>query len=156
MNAAQIDLTADRQVDYVEKFSFIDKDYSGSAFKMMVRPTKDTFATPIVNLASGAGIDLTYAGTATVSAHISAGRLTVEIYTVTNPSTGNLFLAADTLLLSQVLVDIPVADLAATPFPAERGDDLLAWYDVIRFPAVGYEEIVMRGRFSIRAGVTIQ
>lgn len=149
---AEIDIVADRRVPFTESYSFLDEDWTGSTLRIQVRETKDTTTTPQIDGTSPSGVGIGYAGTATVSAHITAGRLTSEIYGLINPSTGLLYQPTTSLLLSQ-LVTFLVTD--TFPTPEEVGDDWKGYYDIIRVPPSGPDLLVMRGKFTVRAGVTI-
>lgn len=150
---AEIDITADRRVPYFEHYTFLDRDFTGSTFTAELRQVKDTTGSPLVDFSPGVILD--YAGSLTVAGHIAAAHLTTEIYDLVNPATGVNYVAGDTLLLSWLRVSLDVPSIAFVPFPEERGDDAVAYYDIIRTPPVGGDEIVMRGKFIVRAGVTI-
>jgi hypothetical protein len=156
---AEINIVADRRVIKSEHFSFLDQNWTGSTFKGQLRLVRDTTGTPLLTFTSGSGIVLDYAGTATVSAHVSAGRLTGvgegNIYTLINPTTGNLYQSSDNLTLSWLLLGFGPGDLGTVPFPEERGDDAVVYYDVIRTLPDASTELIMRGTFTVRAGVTI-
>jgi hypothetical protein len=157
-DAVQTDLVADRRVDFIRTWAF-DEDFTGSTFKMQIRATPDLTGTPLLEATSGSGsFSLPYIGTATVAAHIAAGRLSSDVYTQINPTTGINYVAGDNLLISQLGVGLAATGfLASFPFPEERGDDFQGWYDIIRTPASGplNPELLMRGKFTVRAGVTI-
>lgn len=154
---AQIDIIADRRVAYFNDWSFLDVNWAGSSFEMEVRLVRDTVDTPLLEATSGGGsLSLLYTGTATVTAHIAAGRLTPEVYSLINPATGVNYASGDSVTLSQLHMQLAsIGFLAAFPFASERGDDLQAYYDIIRTPATGDAELIMRGKFTLRAGVTI-
>jgi len=157
---AQDDIFADRRVKYVDVFSFFDVDYTGSTFLMQVRQVKDTTGPPLLSADSTSGnLILLYAGTATVSAHVTSGRLLGSgddnVYEMINPATGVKYVGSDSLLLSQVEIALSAAALTAMPYPPEHGGDLVCWYDLIRTPSGSDPEIIMRGKFTVRAGVTI-
>lgn len=145
---AQIDIVAYRRVPLTPHFAFLELDWTGSDFKMQVRATKDTTGTPLIDDAWGAGgnVSLLYAGTATVSAHIAAGRL---------PGAPDGYALTDSLLLSQIGLGIAEVAIAGLPTAAETGDDYTAFYDIIRHPVSGDDELIMAGKFIVRAGVTI-
>jgi hypothetical protein len=153
---AEIDIIVDRNVRYDDNFTFLGVAWTGSTFKIQVRLIKDTTGTPLLNWTSPDGVTLTYAGTATVASHVSAGRLSGtgddSIYSMINPATGVPYVGSDNLTLSAIFLDL-LAN--AFPFPEERGDDLTTFYDIVRIPASGNNELVMRGKFIVRAGVTI-
>lgn len=142
---AQIDIVADRRVPYREFFSFLEVDWTSSTFKIQVRRVKDTTGTALIDLTTPNGVVLVYAGTATVSAHIAAGRL--------DEAPAGMALT-DNLLLSQIIIFLDVSTL---PIAEVAGDDLACFYDIIRTPPGGSPilEMPMRGNFTVRAGVTI-
>lgn len=151
---AQIDIVTDRRVALTQHFAFLGQDYTGSTLKMQVRAIRDATGTPLID-DPGGNVSLLYGGTATIAAHITAGRLTAEIYNQVNPATGTKYQATDSTPLSQIGLGIIQATIAALPFPEQRGDDLVSYYDVLRTPSAGDAEIIMRGQFIVRAGVTI-
>lgn len=156
-DAADLKIIADRNVDHFEDWPFLDEDWTGSSFEMQIRVARDTTGTPLLDATTtGGSFSLPFAGTATVAAHIAAGRLNSGIYADINPFTGSRYVAGDNVLLSQLHMQLASAGFLATfPFPPERGDDFGGWYDIIRTPASGSAEIVLRGPFIVRAGVTI-
>lgn len=144
---AEIDIIADRRVDYDEEFTFLEVDYTGSNFKMQVRAVKDTTGTPPLDISTGTGnFSIFYAGTDTVANHIAAGRLS---------EAPDGYDAADSLTLSVVHIGIAGFVIDDIPTGIETGDDWHGFYDIIRTPVSGSAEIIMRGAFTVRAGVTI-
>lgn len=157
---AQINIIADRRVAYIEQFAFLGDDWTGSTFKMQVRLVRDSTGTPLEDWSTSSGtLLLDYAATDTVANHVAAGRLAGagddSIYRLENPGTGVPYVAGDSLALSLLHIGIAASAIAAMPFPAELGDDAVFYYDVIRTPSVGDADLVMRGTFTVRAGVTI-
>jgi hypothetical protein len=150
---AEIDITADRQVPFFEHYAFLERDFTGSSFAGQLRGVKDTTGSPLIDFSPGIVLD--YSGSLSVAGHIAAGRLTAEIYDLVNPATGVNYVAGDSLLLSWLRVSLDVPSIAFVPFPPELGDDAVAYYDIIRTPPASGDEIVMRGKFIVRAGVTI-
>lgn len=147
---ARIDIAADRWVACIRTISFVALDFTGATFVAQVRMTPDLAGTPLISLATvgGTGIEgihLLYAGLATVSAHIGAGRLEVA------PSGYEL---TDNIFLSQLWFRINETSMEALPLPAEVGDDLeLAW-DMHITPLGGIKDKYAGGQFVVRAGVT--
>jgi hypothetical protein len=159
-DAVQIDLTADRWQWFDDSYSFIGQNLTGYDLFMQVRQVKDTEGTPLIDLTNVAvggspGLQLSYAGTATIAAHIAAARLTPDIKTIINPSTGVPFVDADSVTLSRVRILIHADSISALPFREERGSDNLFYYDLLGLPSGGVPQIMMRGAFKVRAGVTI-
>jgi hypothetical protein len=160
---AYLDMTVDRWVDWLDLISFIDNDYTGASFKLQIRPIRDTTGTPLLELISGSALTLAYAGTATVSAHVAAGRLTGtgpdNIYTLTNPATGNLYQPTDNVLLSSLSIGVDQIYVASLPFAesfgGKRGDDTILYYDLVVTVGGVTTSVILRGEFIVRAGVTI-
>lgn len=157
-----IDLVApSRQVPFSETFSFLGEDYTGSTLKLQVRATPGTTGTALITRATGSGLSIPYAGTAIVSAHVTAGRLLADgddnIYDMINPATGVLYQPGDSLALSEIRITFTTTNLTAVPMrPAEeRGDPAFAYYDLIRTPASGDPVLQMKGKLVIDPGVTI-
>lgn len=150
---AVYDLNADRRVPFVRTFTIVGVDLTNyQMMRMHVRAVRDTTGTPLIalvpaNTMSGVeGLELAYAGTATVADHIVAGRL--------DEPPGS-YEETDTVALSQVRVLIGHTTLGNLPLGRERGDDAVFYYDLILHPANGLADIYLRGRFTVRAGVTI-
>lgn len=156
---AEIDIIADRRVPYEDTFAFLGSDYTGSTFKMQVRQVKDTIGTAQLTGVSPTEIVIFYGGTDTVANHVAAGRVPGSgddnIYETINPATDVNYVAGDSLALTILDIGFDTPGLSALPFPDEGGDDWEGWYDLIRTPVSGNREIVMRGTFTLRAGVTI-
>jgi hypothetical protein len=155
---ANIDIVVPtRRAPFEDYYSFFDENFTGSSFLFQVREIKDTTGAPIFD--GSLGVVLQYAGTATVAAHVTAGRLfgsgTDNVYEMVNPATGVRYVAGDNVLLSQVKIGLDVATLDDVPFPAERGDDWVGWHDMIRTPASGPDLLLMRGSFIVQAAVSI-
>lgn len=142
-----------RQITFFERYAFLQKDWTASTFKAQLRSEPDTTTAPLIDFS--AGVILDYAGTATVAAHLAAGRLTTEIYQLENPVTKAPYVDADNLLLSWLRVSLDVPSLAFVPVPEERGTMAKAWYDILRLPPSAGAEVVMKGMFYIEPGVTI-
>jgi hypothetical protein len=105
------------------------------------------------------GVYLLYAGTATIGAHIAAGRLR-DVPQGLNPATLAPYALGDSILLSQISITVAGASAAALPFAeelnqGERGNDVTLYYDLIVTPASGPIYAFMAGKFTDVAGVTI-
>lgn len=153
MSAANIDIVADRRVPYFEQYAFIGVNWAGSTWSGQLRSVKDSTGAPLIDFTPGVILD--YAGTDTVANHIAAGRLTADIFGLINPATGANYVNADSVLLSWLRVSLDVPSIADVPIPNPPGGDVTVWYDIIRHPLSAGDEIVMRGKFTVRAGVTI-
>jgi hypothetical protein len=148
-----------RQVPWSDTFAFLGEDYTGSTLKLQVRQVPGTTTTALITRTSGSGLSIPYAGTATVAAHVAAGRLAGSgddnIYEIVNPATGVPYVAGDNLTLSQITIAFTVANLTAIPIDTETGDTETVYYDMIRTPASGDPVIAMRGPVIVDPGVTI-
>lgn len=157
-DVAYADLRAGRWVWFVQTLTFFSRDFTGATLKMQIRAMKDTTGTPLISLTNAVvdtqGIELAYAGTATIAAHISAGRLS-EVPDATNPATGVPYVSTDSVTISILRVVIDSANVAAMPFPEELGEDAEFYYDLVVDLPVGVPEVVMAGKFIVVAGVTI-
>lgn len=151
---AYIDIVADRRVPSTGVFTFLDIDLTASALKVEVRLAKDTTVTPLIEGSIPDTLGIGFCGTDTIANHITAGRLSAEIYAQINPATGVAYVPADSVLLSQM---VTFFDSSGFPIAEETGDDLTCYYDIIRTPPGGspIDELLMRGKFIVRAGVTI-
>lgn len=152
------DIGADRWVACIRTFAFVGLDFTGATFSAQVRLTPDATGSPLVSLAtvggiSTEGVSLLYGGTATITAHIAAGRLHA-IPSGTNPLTGLPYAAGDTVALSQVGFRINETTMEGLPFPGERGDDAVLAWDMHITPSGGIKDKYMGGIFTVRAGVT--
>lgn len=145
-------LQADRQTPFVCTLSYIGIDLTGAAFKAQVRDRKDggnVYADlTTVGTVNTEGFRLAYAGSATVSAHVAAGRGTLAQFAEAG------FVGADTVTLSQVAMRINELTMEAMPFDGVIGDDLGMWWDQHITPSGGTKEKYLFGEFVVRAGVT--
>lgn len=150
MTPGNYPLAGDRWTALVELIPFIGWDFTGAVFAAQVRLTPDATGAALVDLAtvgsaSAEGLRLVYAGTATIAAHIAAGRL---------QSIPPGYQSSDSVLLSLVGIRINETTMEGLPFPAERGDDpVLAW-DIHITPSAGIKQKYLGGSFTVRAGVT--
>src|SRR5438270_4450750 len=132
-----------RHVPWSGVFAFLGVDFTGSTFLMHARAVKDSTGTPVIDASTG--LTIVYTGTATVAAHIAAGRLTADIYGLDNPATGAKYVDADPVLLSQLQIKLSTVMLEAVPEPTPLGGDVPLWYDVVRTPSIGDKELILRG-----------
>jgi hypothetical protein len=154
----RIDLTADRGLAYIETITRVGVDYTGASFRMQVRQNPDVGGTPLVNLATvttnAEGLKLMYAGSATVGAHITAGRLTADMYNYVNSATNAKYVSGDTVTVSQVRILIDNSTMNTLPYPEERGDDLTLAYDLLVTLSGASESKDYYGIFKVRGTVT--
>lgn len=157
MVAAPLDLIADRSLTYQETIVFLGDDFTGAAYAMKIRPQPDATGTALVSLATvtdtSQGIKLIYAGSATIAAHVAAGRLQ-GVPVAVNPSTGIAYTSADTVALSQLQITITNTTMAGMPPAAETGDDLELAYDLVVTPSGGFGQKRLAGSFIIHATAT--
>lgn len=157
-DVATVDFTVDRQVWCIRTLVFFGLDFTGGDFVMQVRTEKDTTGSPLVSLTTVTsfvqGVRLLYAGTATITAHIAAGRLE-EVPDAINPTTGVSYVAGDSVLISQIAIYINYTTLQGLPYDAERGGDPVFYYDLHAFTGSMIRDVLMRGKFIVRAGVTV-
>lgn len=148
MTPGHLVLAGDRQTPFLRTLTFLRIDFTGAVFKMQVRDRKDGGAVradlaTVVTTAEG--VKLVYGGTATIAAHIAAGRLTAV------PAG---FASGDNVALSTVTIRINEATMEAMPFGTEVGDDLELYHDFHVTPSGGTKEVYLEGPYIVRAGVT--
>lgn len=154
------DLPADRDVWFIRKFAWIGRDFTGATFKMQVRANRNTTGAPLLNMTNAniatdpLGITLLYAGTATITAHIAAGRLS-GVPNAVNPATGVAYVGGDSVLLSQVEMFVEDTLMQGLPLAETATDDKVLQYDFLVQPSGGIADVEMTGKFIVRAGVTI-
>ena len=150
MDWGMLDIDSDRWTAFEETWEFQGEDFTGAVFSAQVRQTNDATGLPLIDLAtvlsaSAQGLRIICAGSATVSAHIAAGRLSE----VPEGLTG-----ASLLALSQVGVRINEATMEALPIAGERGADLILAWDLHVTPSGGLKRKYLGGRFTVLAGAT--
>lgn len=138
---AKFDILADRWVACVRTLSFVDFDFTSATFASHVRLHPDASGSALAT----ATVTLVYAGSATVSAHIAAGRL---------PGVPQGMELTDTVTVSQVRITIAEATMEAMPYPAELGDDTTLAWDLHITPSGGTKDVYAAGKFIVRGGVT--
>lgn len=155
-------ITGDRGCGLNETLTFIGDNFVGADVKMQVRTVADVAGTPLVDLSLGTGLAWTYTNVATVSAHITAGRLKTGIYQLINDATGVKFVSSDSIAVSILQIGIAANTMSgpptgAIPYPAERGDDVVLAYDIkIDVDNVGPQDPqkLAYGEFRVRGTVT--
>lgn len=160
---ARVDINADRWVACIRYLSFIGIDFTGATFAAQVRQVPDAGGSPLVDLAtttnsSAEGVKLFYAGSATIAAHIAAGRLE-EIPDAINPATGVDYASGDTVTLSWVRIRINETTMEGLPYPdqvgqGERGDNVKLAWDMHATPSGGTKDKYVGGDLVVRAGAT--
>lgn len=143
MEAATVPLVGDRWTPFVHTLELQGDVLTGAAIEMHVRLAFDAPGSPLIDIEVGNGITIAYAGSATVAAHLAAGRIS---------EVPEGLLEADSLDLSLVDLLIPEVSMEAMPFPAERGDNAVFHYDIHVTPSGGTKQVWFRGTFTVRAG----
>lgn len=151
MRPATIDLRADRWTPFVHRIEVQAIDLTGATFAAAIRMFPDAPGSALVLLAGGVaagaeGVRLFYGGTATIAAHITAGRMSVI---------PDGMASGDSLAVS--LIDLRVNEatmenVAIIPFPGERGDDTLLHWDTHITPSGGVKQVWFRGEFRVVGG----
>ncbi len=112
--ADRVDIVGDRGLALSQRLVRLGEDWSTASFHASVRTSASAAGLPILDLVGGEGVTLVYAGTALVSAHIAAGRLTSDILSRHNPATGRDYDNADSLTLSIITLDVSADDMGST------------------------------------------
>lgn len=146
-------IAADRWVACIRTLTFIGYDFTGGTFLMQVRAVPDVAGTPPINLSTvtlstAEGVRLIYGGTATVTAHIAAGRMTQAEADALGYS------GATSVTLTQLGIRINETTMEGMPFPDERGDDWVGVWDMHITPSGGIKDKYIGGDFTVRAGAT--
>jgi hypothetical protein len=145
----RLPLGGDRWTPLTRTIRFLRLDFTGAVFKMQVRDRKDggmlRADLGTVVSSSAEGVRLIYGGTATVSAHIAAGRL---------DEAPDGMAGDDNLALSLVGIRINESTMEAMTPAAEIGDDATAWWDLHITPSGSLKDLYLHGPFTIRAGAT--
>lgn len=158
-NPAKYDLVGDRGVALNDTLTWVGQDFTGCGMRAQVRMVPDAPGSPLVSLALASGLTLSYGGTATVTAHIAAGRLPADITDQVNPATGAKFAGGDSVALSVIALHVDYLAMSsppggAIPLPAETGDSVvLAWDLLISGGGVGFEDKFFTGAFTVRGTV---
>jgi hypothetical protein len=145
----KLPLYGDRWTPLVRTFELRGIDLTGATFALQVRDRKDGGALradlATVMSSSAEGVLLIYGGTATVSAHITAGRIA---------AVPEGMVEGDSLTLTLLGVRINESTMEAMTPATEVGDDAPAWWDLHVTPSGGLKDVFLQGPFIIRAGVT--
>lgn len=154
----RLDLAGDRWVPFIATLPFGNIDLTGATFAMHVRAVADVTGSPLVNLttvttASAEGVRLIDATTATLAAHLAAGRIDA-IPSGINPATGVAYASTDSVAVSRVGIRINETTMEGLPFPDERGDSSEMVWDLHVTPSGGVKEKYAGGIFTVRAGAT--
>lgn len=148
----RVDLVGDRNVSFVETISRVGVNLTGASFAAQVRLYPDAPGAPPITMT----VTLLYGGTATVSAHIAAGRLTAEIYSLINPASGVLYASGDSVVISVLELFIDDSGMVAPYVPAAReaGDDVMMAWDMVITPSGSPADKWFFGEFRVRGTVT--
>jgi hypothetical protein len=124
------DLFGDRGVDFADTIPIVGQDFTGATFTSQIRAVPDASGSPLVTLTVALG----YGGSATVAAHIAAGRITAEIYNYRNPATNANYVAGDTIAVSLINVSA-AAPRSAIPAASPTGADYVCAWDMLIDPS---------------------
>lgn len=148
-NPGRLPLWGDRWTPFTRTLQFEGIDLTGATFAMQVRDRKDGGQVradlDTVATAAAEGVRLIYGGTATVAAHIAAGRIEEAPEGMAD---------GDSLTLSLIGIRINESTMEAMTAATEIGDDANAWWDLHVTPSAGLKDLYLHGPFIIRAGVT--
>lgn len=149
---ARFAIAADRFTPRIDAIDLHGYDLTGAVFKMQVRDRKDggTVRADLTTVATAGaeGVRLIYAGTALVSAHVAAGRLTTQQVADYGYASG------DTLAITQIGYRINESTMEAMPGAAEAGSDVPIYWDMHVSPSGGTKFVAFAGEFTVLAGVT--
>ena len=149
-NPIRWDIFGDRKVVLNETIPLVGQDFTGATFLCEVRLTPDAggaaLITPIISL--------TYGGTDTVANHVSAGRLSEDIYDIDRVK-GVKYQATDSISLSLINVHVDNSNMVSpyVPNAAETGDDVTLAWDMLITPAGGVKDKWIYGKFIVRGTV---
>lgn len=148
---APIDLHADRWVACIRELAFVGFDFTDATFAAQVRINWDVAGSPLASLgtttsSSAEGVKLMYAGSATLDAHIAAGRLDAV------PSN---YAGTDVVLLSSVRLRINETTMEGLPVNNdEDGAPMVLVWDLHITPSGGVKDKYAGGKFIVRGGAT--
>lgn len=158
MTPALLPLTADRGITFNEPIAFFGILFAGSTYRMQVRLEPDSPGGAIISLttttsSSAAGVRLVYSGSATLAAHVAAGRITQAQANAAKLANG--YSDTDSVDLSVLNLRILAATMALASYPAdEAGDELPLHYDLLATLPGGDELKYVYGPFTVRGTVT--
>lgn len=156
--SSNVDLVADRLLAFEQFVSFASLDFTGATYRMQLRTKPDVTGSPLASITgtstSAGQITMPYNGSATVAAHITAGRLTAAIYGFVNPATGVAYAPTDTILVSQVRLFFTTTAMAALPAADNAGDDVELSYDLLVTQSGDFERKQLYGSFIVKGTVT--
>jgi hypothetical protein len=150
LSPGRLPFGGDRWTAFVRTLQLEGVDLTGATFAMQLRLLPDTPGSPLVSLgtvtsASSEGVRLIYGGTATVAAHITAGRI---------ETAPDGMVDADNLELSLIGIRINESTMEGLPATGEVGDDTPISWDIHITPVGGIKQRWLFGPFTVRAGVT--
>lgn len=128
MSAGRLDLRADRRTPYFpDTINFPGVDFTGATVLMEVRQVKDTEGDALISLED-----------------VTSGQ---GVYISTASPGGVITSYLQILIFKEVMEELP--------FPAERGEDLALWWDLLIQPSGGFRQRWLAGKFIVEAGVSI-
>jgi hypothetical protein len=145
-------LAGDRNTPFTATLQMDEIDLTGATLAMQVRLYAGAVGAALANLALVVsdieGIRIIYAGSATVSSHISAGRLTLA-------DVPSGYATGDTLALTLIGIRIDEATMQAMPTSGRIGVDPVFAWDIHITASGGTTERSLYGPFTVREGVII-
>jgi hypothetical protein len=150
LRPAIVDIAAPRWTAFLTTIRILGFNFTGATFGLQVRLYYDAPGTPLVDLttvtlSTAEGVRLDYGGTATVDAHIAAGRLN---------DIPDGMVGTDTLVLSLLGVRINETTMEGLPFPDERGNNIDLVWDLHITPSGGIKQKYIGGKFIVEPGAT--
>lgn len=150
------DLYGDRGLAFSDIIAIVGQDFTGATFAGQVRLFPDAGGSPLVTLTVALG----YGGSATVAAHVSALRITADIYNYVNPATGLKYASSDTIAVSLLNVSATAAAMSspgtgAIPVAAVGLGEVQLAYDILIDPSgAPPQDKWVYGSFFVRGTVT--
>jgi hypothetical protein len=128
MSAGRLDLRADRHTPYFpDLIDFPGVDFTGATILLEVRQVKDTEGPALISLTDVEDEQGVY-----ISTSSPGGLITTHL---------------------QIFIFKEVME--ALPYPAERGEDLVLWWDLLIQPPSLFRKRWLQGKFIVEAGVSI-
>lgn len=145
------DLYGDRGLDLVDTLPIVGQDFTGATLAAHVKRVPDAAGSPLLTPT----VTLVYGGTATVSAHIAAGRIGVAIYGYVNPATNAKYVAGDSIAVSVIKVAVAAASMVDPNVPAMNppGDNVVLAWNLLITPSGGIQDKWVFGDFIVRGTV---
>jgi hypothetical protein len=156
----RLNLEGGRWVPFIATLPLIGIDLTGATFAMALRDVFDGAGAALASLANAAsaaaeGVRVVDVTTATVQAHITAGRLP-SLPVGVNPATGEAFALTDSIIVTRIGIRINETTMEGLPMASalggERGDELALAWDMHVTPSGGNKTLMFRGTFTVLGG----